>query len=76
MAFSEATGQRNFHIAFALGGFQPCVPTWGGKYAIDDPEILEPLNAIKALGGELIVATGKKTQDCKRICQENGFLFM
>lgn len=31
LEFFEATGQKDYHIAFALGGFEPCVPTWGGQ---------------------------------------------
>jgi len=59
LAFSEATGQKDFHIAFALGGGpSPCVPTWGAKYPIDDPEILGPIKAVQELGGEIIIATG------------------
>jgi hypothetical protein len=54
-----ATGQKDFHLAFALGsGFEGCKPMWGAEFALDDPEILGPIKTIQAMGGEMIVAAG------------------
>jgi len=52
------TGQKDFTLAFVLGGTEGCVPTWASQFAIDDPQILNPIREIQNLGGEMILATG------------------
>ena len=52
------TGQKDFTLAFALGGIEGCVPTWGAQFPIDDPIILAPIKAMIAQGGQMILATG------------------
>ena len=53
---AEKTGQKSYHLAFALGG--ECTPSWGAKYELDDPEVLGPIQELISQGGEMIVATG------------------
>ncbi|ODM94045.1 putative bifunctional chitinase/lysozyme [Orchesella cincta] len=55
---ARTTGQLNYHLAFALGGHQGCKPMWGGTFEIDDETILNPIKEVKAMGGEMIIATG------------------
>ena len=50
------TGQTSFHLAFALG--TNCIPMWGARFPLDDPDILGHIRAMQAEGGEMIVATG------------------
>lgn len=52
----KKSGQASFHLAFALG--TNCVPMWGAKYALDDPEVLSQIRLMQEKGGEMIVATG------------------
>jgi len=54
----QRSGQKNFHLAFALGGIGGCSPTWGGKYELDDPIVIDQIKEIQRQGGDLIVATG------------------
>ncbi len=62
MDIAEATGQLDYHLAFALGGIEGCKPMWGAEFQIDDPIIMEPIKAVQGLGGKMIIATGKRTQ--------------
>lgn len=55
---TSKTGQKDYHLAFALGGHEGCKPTWGGKYAIDDPVVTDAIKAVQAQGGQMIVAFG------------------
>jgi len=50
------TGQASFHLAFALGA--NCIPMWGAKFPLDDPDILSQIRDVQAHGGEMVVATG------------------
>jgi hypothetical protein len=57
--FAAASGQKHFHLAFALGsGWEGCTPTWGAEFALDDPTILGPIKTVQASGGEMIIAAG------------------
>ncbi len=53
-----ATGQKHFTLAFALGSSAGCVPAWGGTVALNDSRIISDVQALKARGGSVIVATG------------------
>jgi len=55
---AAATGQLEYHLAFVSGGHAGCVPTWGAKYDIDDPVVLDPIRELQAQGARMIVATG------------------
>jgi len=56
---AELTGQLDYHLAFALGSAEGCKPKWGAEFEIDDPIILDPIKAVQAKGGQMIIATGK-----------------
>ncbi|GGO87966.1 chitinase [Wenjunlia tyrosinilytica] len=55
---ARATGQKKYVLAFALGSSGGCDPKWGGTVAIDDARIKNDVAALKALGGDVVVATG------------------
>ncbi|MFI6096768.1 cellulose binding domain-containing protein [Lentzea sp. NPDC051213] len=55
---ANATGQKVFTLAFALGSSAGCSPAWGGTVPLNDSRIVNDVNALKARGGSVIVATG------------------
>ncbi|MER7206516.1 fibronectin type III domain-containing protein [Streptosporangium sp. NPDC000239] len=55
---SNATGVKNYTLAFALGDSTGCNPAWGGTIPIDEPRIINDVKALQAKGGQVIVATG------------------
>jgi hypothetical protein len=55
---ASRTGQKDFHLAFAVGSHAGCVPTWGAQFDIDDPAVLTEIKAVQAQGGKMILATG------------------
>ncbi|MGH3762882.1 chitinase [Actinophytocola sp.] len=55
---ANATGQKVFTLAFVLADSTGCNPSWGGTIPLDDPRILDDIRALRAMGGEVIVATG------------------
>ncbi|WP_243794253.1 chitinase [Saccharopolyspora gloriosae] len=55
---ADATGQKNFTLAFVLGSAAGCTPMWGGEKALDDPSILGQIEELRAQGGDVMVATG------------------
>ncbi|RRO16702.1 glycosyl hydrolase [Saccharopolyspora rhizosphaerae] len=58
---AEATGQQHFTLAFVLGSAAGCTPMWGGERPVDDPAITGQIDALRAMGGDVIVATGGAT---------------
>ncbi|MFD0883513.1 fibronectin type III domain-containing protein [Streptosporangium algeriense] len=55
---ANATGVKNYTLAFALGDSTGCNPAWGGTIPIDEPRIINDVKALQAQGGQVIVATG------------------
>ncbi|GAA2791902.1 chitinase [Saccharopolyspora taberi] len=55
---AEATGQKHFTLAFVLGSSAGCDPRWGGELPLDDPRIVEQVDQLRAMGGDVIVASG------------------
>jgi chitinase len=55
---ANATGQKVFTLAFVLADSTGCNPSWGGTIPLDDARILNDISALRAMGGEVIVATG------------------
>lgn len=55
---ANASGQKEFTLAFALGSSGGCEPTWGGSIPVDDSRIVGEVNDLEDLGGDVIVATG------------------
>ncbi|GLZ35429.1 chitinase [Lentzea sp. NBRC 105346] len=55
---ADATGQKVFTLAFALGSSLGCDPKWGGTVDLKDSRIINDVNALRAKGGSVIVATG------------------
>ncbi|GII83126.1 chitinase [Sphaerisporangium siamense] len=58
VAASNATGVKNFTLAFALGDSSGCNPAWGGTIPLGDTRIINDVRALQAKGGQVIVATG------------------
>jgi hypothetical protein len=54
----NATGQKYFTLAFALGDSSGCNPAWGGTIPLADSRIIGDVHALQAAGGQVIVATG------------------
>jgi chitodextrinase len=55
---ANATGHRFFTTAFVLGSSAGCVPAWGGTIPLTEPRIVNDINAIKSMGGDVTVAFG------------------
>lgn len=55
---ANATGQKVFTLAFVLADSSGCNPSWGGTIPLDDARIIGDIQALRAMGGEVIVATG------------------
>jgi hypothetical protein len=58
MQVANATGQKVFTLAFALADSSGCNPSWGGTIPLNDSRILGDVRALKAAGGDVVVATG------------------
>ncbi|MDT7790204.1 MAG: chitinase [Pseudonocardiales bacterium] len=58
MDVANATGQKHFTLAFALGSSAGCDPAWGGTVPLNDSRIVSDARALNAAGGSVIVATG------------------
>ncbi|GAA3879005.1 cellulose binding domain-containing protein [Saccharothrix violaceirubra] len=57
-SIAKTTGQKVFTLAFALADSSGCNPAWGGTIPLNDSRIINDVKALKALGGDVIVATG------------------
>src|SRR5262245_43393443 len=55
---ANATGQKVFTLAFVLADSTGCNPSWGGTIPLDDARIIGDIQALRAMGGDVIVATG------------------
>ncbi|MFC5831340.1 carbohydrate binding domain-containing protein [Nonomuraea insulae] len=55
---ANATGVKNYTLAFALGDSSGCNPSWGGTIPINDSRIVNDIKALQAQGGQVIVASG------------------
>jgi chitinase len=55
---ANATGQKVFTLAFVLADSTGCNPSWGGTIPLEDQRIIGDIQALQAMGGDVIVATG------------------
>ncbi|MER6942386.1 carbohydrate binding domain-containing protein [Nonomuraea sp. NPDC000554] len=55
---ANATGVKNYTLAFALGDSTGCNPAWGGTIPLTDARIINDVKALQAQGGQVIVASG------------------
>lgn len=55
---ANATGQKTFTLAFVLASSAGCSPEWGGTIALNDSRIIGEINALKAIGGHVIISSG------------------
>jgi hypothetical protein len=56
---STKTGVKAFKLAFALSKSAGCEPSWGLNIPINDTSIIDQIKAFHAIGGEVIVSTGR-----------------
>jgi chitinase len=52
------TGVRYFTLAFVLAGYKNCKPAWYGVSNLNNPNFLDDLEQLRALGGDVIVSFG------------------
>ncbi|WP_394845886.1 chitinase [Pendulispora brunnea] len=57
-AVARATGQKYFTLAFVLGSSAGCDPQWGGTIPLKEPRIINQINELRSLGGDVIIASG------------------
>ncbi|GLZ75256.1 hypothetical protein Afil01_00630 [Actinorhabdospora filicis] len=55
---AQATGQKYFTLAFILGSSLGCDPQWGGTIPLNEPRIIDQVNALRAMGGDVVIASG------------------
>jgi chitinase len=55
---ANATGHRFYTLAFIIGSAAGCEPTWGGTLPLTESRIVNDIAALKAQGGDVIVAFG------------------
>jgi len=55
---ATATGHKFFTTAFVIGSAAGCVPTWGGTIPLTESRIVNDINAVKAMGGDVTIAFG------------------
>ncbi|NRQ39778.1 chitinase [Nonomuraea sp. NN258] len=55
---ANATGVKNYTLAFVLGDSSGCNPAWGGTIPVAEPRIINDVKALQAQGGQVIVASG------------------
>jgi hypothetical protein len=55
---AQATGQKDFTLAFILGSSAGCVPSWGGTIPLNDSRITGEINDLRAIGGDVAVSFG------------------
>ncbi|RSM94252.1 carbohydrate-binding protein [Nonomuraea sp. WAC 01424] len=55
---ANATGVKNYTLAFVLGDSSGCNPAWGGTIPLADTRIINDVKALQAQGGQVVVASG------------------
>ncbi len=58
VSVANATGVKNFNLAFVLGNSTGCTPSWGGTIPLNDSRIVNDVNALRGMGGGVTVASG------------------
>ena len=55
---ANTTGHKTFTLAFVLADSTGCNPSWGGTIPLTDSRIIGDIHALRAQGGDVVVATG------------------
>jgi hypothetical protein len=55
---AEATGVRQFNLAFVVSGGGGCTAEWGGVTAIGDDPVASQIAALRAIGGDVRISFG------------------
>ena len=55
---AQATGVKQFNLAFVVAGGGGCTPEWGGVTAIGDDPVAAQIGALRAIGGDVRISFG------------------
>jgi hypothetical protein len=55
---AQATGVKQFNLAFVVAGGSGCTPEWGGVTAIGDDPVAAQIGALRAIGGDVRISFG------------------
>jgi hypothetical protein len=71
---AQATGVRQFNLAFVVSGGGGCTPEWGGVTAIGDDPVAAQIAALRAIGGDVRISFGGEdgselAQTCTSVSQ-------
>ncbi|MEO8612677.1 MAG: chitinase [Chloroflexota bacterium] len=58
VSMAQETDVRYFTLAFVLAGYKNCKPAWYGVSNLNNPNFLDDLAQLRALGGDVIVSFG------------------
>ncbi len=71
---AQATGVKQFNLAFVVSGAGGCTPEWGGVTAIGDDPVAAQIGALRAIGGDVRISFGGEAgselaQTCTSVSQ-------
>ena len=71
---AQATGVKQFNLAFVVSGGGGCTPEWGGVTAIGDDPVAAQIDALRAIGGDVRISFGGEdgselAQTCTSVSQ-------
>jgi hypothetical protein len=55
---AQATGVKQFNLAFVVSGGGGCTPEWGGVTAIGSDPVASQIGALRAMGGDVRISFG------------------
>jgi hypothetical protein len=55
---AQATGVKQFNLAFVVSGGSGCTPEWGGVTAIGADPVAAQISALRAIGGDVRISFG------------------
>ena len=71
---AQATGVKQFNLAFVVAGGSGCTPEWGGVTAIGADPVAAQIGALRAIGGDVRISFGGEAgselaQTCTSVSQ-------
>jgi hypothetical protein len=55
---AQATGVKQFNLAFVVSGGDSCTPEWGGVTAVGADPVASQIGALRAIGGDVRISFG------------------
>jgi hypothetical protein len=55
---AQATGVKQFNLAFVVSGGGGCTPEWGGVTAVGSDPVASQIGALRAMGGDVRISFG------------------